>query len=156
MRMLLPAALLAICPLAIADEAPKGKGLTLSEDEKGVLDRTNAERKAAGLAPLAPNAKLFAAARAHSANMAKQEKLAHELDGKKPHERVKDSGYTFAATGENIAWNSPTPEDTLKLWMNSPGHKANILNEDYTEIGVGVATSEKGERYWTQVFGKPR
>ena len=132
------------------------KELKLSEEEQGVLDLTNAERKAAGLPALKVNPKLFAAARGHSENMAKQDKLEHVLDEKAPADRVKAGGYNFRVCGENIAWNSPTPAEALRIWMESPGHKANILNKDFTEIGIAVAKSEKGERYWTQVFGRPR
>jgi uncharacterized protein YkwD len=131
-----------------------GEKLVLSEEEKGVLDLTNAERKAAGLPPLAPNAKLFKAAREHAANMAKQDKLDHVLDEKDLADRMKTAGYEFLAAGENIAWNQTDPKEALRTWMGSEGHRANILNVEYAEIGVAVARNARGERYWTQVFGK--
>ena len=134
---------------------PDDKKFVVSKEEHEVIDLTNAERTAAGLAPLRANEKLFAAARGHSANMAKQDKLDHELDEKTPADRVKAAGYEFGRTGENIAWNQKTPADVLKAWMASDGHQANILNDEYTEIGVAVSANDKGERYWTQVFGKP-
>lgn len=146
------AALFLVPALAVA----QAKDFKLSDDEQGVLDATNAERKAAGLPALKANPKLFSAARGHSANMAKQGKFDHVLDEKTPADRVKAAGYTFRACGENIAWNSPTPAEALRIWMDSPGHKANILNKDFTEIGVAVAKNDKGEPYWTQVFGRPR
>jgi uncharacterized protein YkwD len=146
--------LLLIPALAVAQ--PKAKEFKLSEDEQGVLDATNAERKAEGLPPLKPNPKLFAAARAHSENMAKQSKLDHVLDEKSPADRVKAAGYAFRMVGENVEHNAPTPAEAVKDWMNSPGHKANILNKDFTEIGIAVARNDKGEPYWTQVFARPR
>ncbi|HVK13817.1 MAG TPA: CAP domain-containing protein [Gemmataceae bacterium] len=146
--------LLLIPALAVAQ--PKAKEFKLSEDEQGVLDATNAERKAEGLPPLKPNPKLFAAARAHSENMAKQSKLDHVLDEKTPADRVKAAGYAFRMVGENVEHNAPTPAEAVKDWMNSPGHKANILNKDFTEIGIAVARNDKGEPYWTQVFARPR
>ncbi len=153
MRTLILSLLLA--PALLADP-PKATEFKLTEAEQGVLDGTNAERKVAGLAPLKANPKLFEAARGHSANMAKQNKLDHKLDDKFAADRVKATGYRFAKCGENVAWNSPTPAEVVKLWMNSPGHKENLLRKDFTEIGIGVATNSKGERYWTQVFGTPR
>jgi uncharacterized protein YkwD len=57
--------------------------------------------------------------------------------------------------GENIAWNQKTPEEAVKAWMDSPGHRENIVEPRYTEIGVAVMKNEKGERYWVQVLGKP-
>jgi uncharacterized protein YkwD len=133
----------------------KKDALKLSDEEKGVIDLTNAERKKADLPPLKANALLMEAARAHAANMAKQDKLAHELDGKQPADRVKDAGYKYGYVGENVAWNQKNPKDVLESWMNSEGHKANILKKEYTEIGVAMVKNEKGEPYWVQVFATP-
>jgi uncharacterized protein YkwD len=130
--------------------------LKLTEEEQAVIDFTNAERKKADLSPLKPNLQLLTAARLHAANMAKQDKLDHELDKKTPSDRVKDAGYKYAATGENIAWNPASPKEAVKGWMDSPPHKENILNPKYTEIGVALAKNKKGEIYWVQVFGTPR
>ncbi|MFO0822058.1 MAG: CAP domain-containing protein [Gemmataceae bacterium] len=135
---------------------PKKKDeLKLSKDEQGVIDLTNAERKKADLPPLKADPLLMEAARSHAANMAKQNMLAHELDGKQPADRVKSTGYKYGYVGENVAWNQKTPAQVLESWMNSEGHKANILKKEYTEIGVAVAKNEKGEPYWVQVFGTP-
>jgi uncharacterized protein YkwD len=128
--------------------------LKLTDEEKGVIELTNVERKKAGLSPLKANPLLMAAARGHGENMAKQDKLDHVLDDKKPADRVKAAGYRFAAVGENIAWNQKDPAQVLESWMNSEGHKANILGKDYLEIGVACVKNAKGERYWVQVFGK--
>jgi uncharacterized protein YkwD len=130
--------------------------LKLTKEEQAVVDLTNAERKKADLMPLTPNMKLMTAARLHAANMAKQDKLEHVLDEKNPADRVKDTGYRYSSTGENIAWNAVTPKEVVKGWMESPPHKENILKPEYTEIGVAVAKNKKGERYWVQVFGTPR
>ena len=88
--------------------------------------------------------------------MAKQDKFEHVLDEKNPADRVKDSGYRYSATGENIAWNATSPKEVVKGWMDSPPHKENILKPEFTEIGVALAKNKKGERYWVQVFGTPR
>ena len=96
-------------------------------------------------------------ARAHSANMAKQEKMAHELDGKNPADRIKAAGYDYSYIAENIAVSDgESPEGIVKAWMDSKIHKENILNDKYTEIGIGVAKNDKGETYYTQEFGTPR
>lgn len=137
---------------AVAED--KTDELKLSKDEQALLDQTNAERKAKDLPPLRPNAMLFAAARAHAANMAKQEKLEHDLDGKGVSERVADAGYKAAGLAENIGWNFATPKAAVEGWMNSEGHRANLLG-DYAEVGLAVAKSAKGEPYWVQVFAKP-
>jgi uncharacterized protein YkwD len=141
--------LLAVVLVAAADE------FKLSEDEKAVVELTNAERKKADLPPLKPDARLFAAARGHAANMAKQDKLEHDLDGKSAADRVADAGYKAGRSGENIGWNFPTPKAAVAGWMDSTAHKENILNADYTAIGVAVAKNEKGEPYWVQVFAAP-
>lgn len=133
----------------------KKEELKLSKEEEGVIELTNAERKKMDLPPLKANALLMEAARSHGANMAKQDKLAHELDGKQPADRVKDAGYKYGYTGENVAWNQKNPKEVLESWMNSEGHRANILKKEYTEIGVAMVKNEKGQPYWVQVFGTP-
>lgn len=140
-------------PLAAAQE--KKDELKLTKEEQAVIDLTNAERKAAGLKPLTADPKLMAAARGHAENMAKLEMLEHTLNDKTHADRAKDAGYEFGWLGENIAWNQENAKEVLGSWMNSSGHKANILKDEATEIGVAVAKSKKGERYWVQVFGKP-
>ena len=142
-----------IALLASCDD--KKPPLKPTREEQAVLDFTNAERKRNQLPPLQFNQKLMQAARDHVANMAKQETLNHELDGKKMEDRLKEVEYNYAHAGENIAWKQPTPREVVRGWMNSEGHKANILHEDYTEIGIATAKSPKGHRYWIQVFGTP-
>jgi uncharacterized protein YkwD len=127
----------------------------ITREEQEVVDLTNAERKKADLKPLSVNPKLMAAARGHAENMARQEKMEHTLDDKTPADRAKAAGYKYAWLGENIAWNQETPKQVVEGWMNSEHHKENILKDEATEIGVAVAKSKKGERYWVQVFGKP-
>ena len=140
----------------VADDKPKEKEkFTLSKEEQQVLDLTNKERKDAGLKALTANEKLFKAARAHSENMAKKDELNHTLDGKGPSERLADSGYGFRSLGENCAAGQRTPAEAITSWMNSEGHKANLLSE-HAEIGIGIAATADGKKYWTQVFANPR
>jgi uncharacterized protein YkwD len=132
-------------------DAPK---VTLTADEQTILDLTNKARAEEKLPPLKLNATLTEVARAHSKNMAKKAELNHELDGKKPADRVLAAGYNWDCVGENIAVGEGTPIDEIfKTWMDSPHHKENILRKEYKEIGIGIAKNEKGEAYYTQVFG---
>jgi uncharacterized protein YkwD len=146
-----------LLPSCVAFVAARNRtdDIKLTQEEQTVIDLTNAERKKADLKPLAINPKLTAAARAHAANMAKQEKLEHTLDEKAFTDRAKEAGYDYGHLGENIARNDGAPKAVVEGWMTSEPHKENILNKEYTEIGVAVAKSAKGERYWVQVFGTP-
>jgi len=125
----------------------------LSTDEQAVLDLVNAERKKANLSPLKVNEQLTKAAREHSTNMAKQDKLDHSLDGNGPGDRVTATGYKYSSVAENIAMGQKTPAAVMQTWLNSADHKANILG-DYVDFGIGISTDSNGQRYWTQVFAK--
>jgi uncharacterized protein YkwD len=127
-----------------------------SADELAIIRLTNDERRALGLKELQPGQKLFVAARQHSANMARQKKMAHELDGKTVLERVKALGYKHLHLAENVAENQEGPAEVVAAWMKSPGHRMNILAEQPTEIGVGVAYDDHGAPYYTQVFALPK
>ncbi len=136
---------------------PKEKAeFKLTADEQAVLDATNAERKKAKLDPLTADPKLTEAARSHAANMARQSKLDHTLDEKTFEDRAKATGYKYQSLGENIAHNQKTPADVVAAWMASEGHKANVLNAGFTQIGLAVAKNDRGEPYWVQVFGTPQ
>ncbi|MER5741373.1 CAP domain-containing protein [Streptomyces sp. NPDC002262] len=117
-----------------------------------VLALVNAERAKAGCGALTANATLARAAQGHSDDMAARDFFDHtNPDGDGPGERVTAAGYPWSTYGENIAMGQSTPEQVMEAWMNSPGHRANILNCDFKELGVGVTTD--GGPYWTQVFG---
>jgi uncharacterized protein YkwD len=140
----------------VVPKAPAPAKAPEADDEvQSLLDLTNAERKKGGLPALKLNAKLQMAADAHSKNMAGQDKLAHELDNKGPSERLGEQKYSFRAMGENCAQGQRTPEEAVQAWMASPGHHQNLMNATYTEVGLGVAVSKSGVRYWTQVFATP-
>lgn len=128
----------------------------ITREERAVIDLVNAERKKENLPPLTANLKLAKAARSHSAQMAKLEKMEHELEGKTAKDRVEAVGYLYKRIGENIAAGQKTPEAVMDAWMNSEHHKENIMRKEFTEIGIGIALGQDGKRYWTQVFGTPR
>jgi uncharacterized protein YkwD len=146
-----------LCVASLAAQPPAAKpAFKLSADEQAVLDLTNSERKKEKLPALRPSELLTKAAREHSANMAKQQKLDHVLDDKKPDERLNALSYRFVAMAENIAMAQRTPAEAIATWMSSTaGHKENLLSKDYTEIGIGIAVDKDGQRYWTQVFAAP-
>jgi uncharacterized protein YkwD len=129
-------------------------------DESGfalrVLELTNAERQKNGLAPLAMNAQLNDAAQGYSQVLASSGCFEHTC-GPVPDfaDRAKQAGYTgWNALGENIAAGYPSAEAVVAGWMNSPGHRANILSPKFTEMGIGlVSGSGKFGTYWAQEFG---
>jgi len=152
--------LLSLFGLSVAfptvDDKKDPPPLKLSDDEKTILDLTNAERAKEKLPPLAPNARLFQAARAHSANMARKGEMKHVLDGKGVENRLDDAGYDWHQCGENIAQSDGASlREIMKGWMESKAHREHILEPAFTEIGVGVARDDKGNVYYTQVFGAP-
>ncbi|WP_225961714.1 CAP domain-containing protein [Actinomadura algeriensis] len=117
-----------------------------------VVALVNAERAEKGCGPVRSNAQLTRAAQGHSADMAARGYFAHTSpDGDDPGDRITAAGYRWRSYGENIAKGQSSPESVMRSWMNSPGHRANILNCGFDEIGVGVVTS--GGPYWTQAFG---
>ena len=127
-----------------------------------VLELTNIERAKAGLKPLTLNNRLAQAAQGHSDSMAADDFFSHTgADGSDIGDRIKDSGYKYSRAGENIAAGQQTAEGVVRGWMNSPGHRANILNPNFTEIGIGYEFLENDRgsvnynHYWTQVFGTP-
>ncbi|MEV7012715.1 CAP domain-containing protein [Streptosporangium sp. NPDC051022] len=126
---------------------------TSAQDE--VLRLTNVERRAGNCAPLKNDPQLRSAAQSHSQDMASKNYFSHtSLDGRTMTDRIKASGFSpMSAWAENIAWGQRTPADVVEAWMNSEGHRRNIMNCAYTHLGVGMATSPRGP-YWTQDFGR--
>jgi uncharacterized protein YkwD len=126
----------------------------MTKEETFFLNELNRERKEKELEPLTANMTLIRLARQHSANMAKQDKMDHVLDEKNPSDRAKDIGYNYMRLGENIAYGKGVELEAIhKGWMNSPPHRENILNPDFTEVGIGIVTDPQGKMWFTQVFG---
>ncbi len=126
----------------------------------GVVAATNAERIANGAGTLTLNTQLSAAAAAKVQDMFNQQYFEHVgPDGKSPSDWVDGSGYAYKLTGENLALGDFSGDtDLVTAWMNSPGHRANILKPEFTEIGVAVGKGMfEGKETWlaVQVFGKP-
>ncbi|TLQ44981.1 CAP domain-containing protein [Streptomyces marianii] len=119
-----------------------------------VVQLVNSERSKAGCSPVTVNAKLTKAAQDHSQDMAAHRNMSHTgSDGSDPGTRITRAGYNWSTYGENVAYGYETPEKVMAGWMSSPGHKKNILNCEFKEIGVGLA---QPGNYWTQDFGTAR
>jgi uncharacterized protein YkwD len=144
--------------VSISVAALRGGEVNLSPAPKKILELTTLERKQKELPPLKASALLFKVAQAHSENMAKQGKMEHKLDGMTPLQRVRAAGYSYSRVYENIgAGDADVPlEDLMKAWMDSKGHRDNILTDVCTEIGLGIAKDKNGQVYYTQLFGKPK
>ncbi|ABW33170.1 CAP domain-containing protein [Acaryochloris marina] len=130
--------------------------------DQQLLDLVNQERESRGLRPLQLSQNLDQAADQHSARMATGDFFAHRdpQTGTSAGDRIEAAGYTGWSTwGENIAAGQATPEAVLNAWMGSSGHRANILNPNFTHMGIGYdllendTGNQRYSHYWTQVFG---
>lgn len=118
-----------------------------------VFELTNAAREKYGLPLLKWNDALTEVAMAHSQDMATRNYFDHYTpEGLSPGDRLRKAGISYSAVCENIAAGQATPEEAVAGWLNSPGHRANILDPDITEMGVGYASGGYYGDYWTQVF----
>jgi uncharacterized YkwD family protein/spore coat assembly protein SafA len=130
--------------------------VTTSSQENEVIRLVNVERARAGLPALKANWQLSRVARYKSADMANKGYFSHTSPTYgSPFRMMESFGLRFSAAGENIAYGQRTPAEVMRDWMNSPGHRSNILSRNYTEIGVGLAKNKNGVCYWTQMFMKP-
>ena len=119
-----------------------------------LIDLHNKQRKAAGLWPLTLDKRLSDAARKHADWMAKTGTFSHTgQDGSTAGQRIAKAGYSWQSCGENIAAGHPTPGAVVDGWMKSPGHRDNILNGNYVNVGFGLAGL--GTKYWVADFGRP-
>ncbi len=129
---------------------------SLSAHEKAVVDLVNKERSARGLVQLTMSTKLSNVARIKSQDMIDNKYFSHTSPKYgSPFSIMESFGLRFSAAGENIAYGQKTASEVVSGWMNSPGHRANILSESFTHIGVGAAKMSNGTLYWTQMFMKP-
>ncbi|MFB7941380.1 CAP domain-containing protein [Streptomyces sp. NPDC056049] len=120
---------------------------------RDVVALANAERDRAGCEPLRTEARLTEAAQGHADDMAARDYYAHDSpEGRDGGDRIKASGYAWSAWGENIHKGPRTPELAMDDWMESPAHRANIVNCAFRDIGVGVALTADGP-WWVQDFG---
>ena len=120
------------------------------EYEKRVVELVNVERSKKGLKPLSVDWQLSRVARIKSQDMKDKGYFSHESPTYgSPFNMMKSFGISYRFAAENIAKGQKTPEAVVSSWMNSSGHRANILNSNYSKIGVGYVESGN---YWTQMF----
>jgi len=129
---------------------------TVKAIEKEVVRLTNLERQKAGLSPLKHNWELSRVARYKSEDMSNRGYFSHTSPTYgSPFTMMKNFGIRYSTAGENIAMGQRTAQAVVTGWMNSSGHRANILSRNFTEIGVGYAKNASGRIYWTQMFIRP-
>lgn len=141
----------ASAPSQAPGTAPSG---ALTGNVATVVKLVNQERAKAGCSAVKLNGRLTDAAQEHSADMAEHENMSHTgSDGSTPSDRISAAGYNWRSYGENVAYGYSSPSSVMKGWMDSPGHRRNMLDCSFKEIGVGLA--QPGS-YWTQDFGASR
>ncbi len=162
MKLIAPNALalflLAGCsnPAAPPVKAQKGNCGQLADEFSELLQLTNAARIAEGVSPIGFDKSLGLSASDYAADLATQNFFSHTApDGSSLGDRLDAVGYSFAAAGENLAGGQPTVKSVFEGWMDSPGHRANILDPRFSEVGFGsyTATTSDYGRYWVQHFG---
>lgn len=149
------------CMVPVVPSAPPPSGARTSgrvgATEARIFNLINTERRHQGLQPLEYNPQLDEMARIQAQNMARFQKMAHVLpQASLPTltDRARHVGYPFGRLAENVALGYPDAHTVVQGWMNSKGHRTNILNSDVVETGIGIALSSNGGLYYCQVFGR--
>jgi uncharacterized protein YkwD len=134
---------------------PPPSAAEIAERVAKVVALHNEERAKEKLNSLEISPKLTKAAQRHAEDMAKRQEMSHKgSDGTMPADRIKEAGYVYRRSGENVAYGRYTPEKLMQGWMDSPTHRKNILGS-YSQIGVACAIAEDGRSYWCVTFGLP-
>ncbi len=150
-------------PPGTFDKAPRGAladrdyASTALNPERAI-ELINAYRKQNGLKPLKLNAQLSNAAKAHSTDLAKWDRISHfGSDGSNPWDRVKRAGYGAKLAAENVGTGQISIEEVMKGWKESPGHNKNLLLADAEHVGIALVRDDKTEfkSFWTLVLGSP-
>ena len=132
-----------------------GQTAQIGSEAQEILRLVNEQRAKNGLAALTLSDKLCELATLKAEDMVANNYFDHTSPTYgTPFEMLRQFGVSYRSAGENIAAGQRTPEEVMNAWMNSSGHRANILSADYTELGVGLATGPRGT-YWVQLFRKP-
>ncbi len=140
-------------PAAEEPATDNNENTAVSSYEQKVVELVNVERQKAGLPALKLDASISNIARMKSKDMADNNYFAHQSPTYgSAGDMLSKFGIKWSAWGENIASGQKTPESVVTAWMNSPGHKANIMSSNYSRIGVGYVTNSNGTPYWTQMF----
>jgi len=124
--------------------------------QQEVLNLVNAEREQVGADRLVLNSQLNQAAQRHALDLVRQGRLSHTgSDGSTMQTRIEATDYRWSSIGENVAMGQSSPEAVMRSWMGSRGHRQNILNPSFSDLGVGYV-EDRGANYWVQVFASPR
>ncbi|MBR1691852.1 MAG: hypothetical protein IJ711_03635 [Lachnospiraceae bacterium] len=139
---------------ADADTKTDKQGTTTtnqSEYVNRIVELVNAERAKQGLSPVTLDSQITQAAQIRANEIITS--FSHTRpNGSSFASVLKEAGISYRGCGENIAWGQKSPEAVMEAWMNSEGHRANILNKNYKYIGVGYVQSGNGTKYWSQLF----
>lgn len=153
--------LLASCvsspPPVRSDSAPNASRVLGHVNAARAEPRRCGGKRLAAVPPLTQSAVLDGVALAHARDMAASGRMSHAgADGSTPGVRATRAGYRWRVIGENVAFGQPTADRVVASWLESPHHCENIMDPDFTEMGIGVAAGarDKPGPYWSQVFGK--
>jgi uncharacterized protein YkwD len=155
---------IAVCVLAVCSapahsrETSAGHPPSAPAFAADVIDLTNVERTGHKRQPLSANARLTRAAQMHAEQMARARQLAHLLPNApypSAEDRLRAAEYRWHTYGENVASGQASAAQVVKDWMHSRGHRTNILNPSFTEMGAGYAIDRDGRPYHVQVFAGP-
>ena len=146
-------------PLVLPQQEEAGRIILELVNAARAQARNCGDRPFGAAPPVAWNAQLAQAALAHSSDMATHRQFSHQgSDGSESAQRATRAGYRWRHIGENIAAGQISPQEAVEGWIESPGHCANLMNPQFSEMGAGYAVSRvrlPGFPYWTQVFGTP-
>jgi uncharacterized protein YkwD len=134
-----------------------GGGYSPDAEERACLTLINTHRRATNRPALSLNDQLGVAAERHSQDQANRDRGGHTgSDGSNAGQRITRAGYDWRAWGENVFWSKPdgSAQAAFTWWKNSPGHNANMLSRNFSEIGIGRVRSNSGWWYWTTTFGR--
>lgn len=143
-------------------ETPRDTSSSVAEPSQiaiTLFNLTNDARATAGTPALQSSSALMRAAQLQADQMAAAREMAHTLPSATYptlEDRLNAAGYRWQAAGENIAAGYATAAQAMNGWMDSPGHRENMLNTTFTELGTGYAVDATGRPYYVQVFGRPR
>ncbi len=144
-------------PTPDTPEAPDSPEIEVPEDNTNlsyveqVVALVNAERAKEGLSPLTVNTQVQSAAQIRAVEC--EQSFSHTRpNGSNFATALKEQNVSYRRAGENIAWGQRSPKEVVKAWMNSAGHRANIMNPNFTQIGVGYYQNARGVNYWSQLF----
>lgn len=134
--------------------APPPAITQMANVQDSVVASVNHHRAQAGRRPVVVDSRLTSAARAHSDHMARERIMTHVGAGwTNAGQRISSAGYRWTTWAENVAAGQTTPAQVMSAWMNSPGHRANILNGSVVHIGIAATKASNGVTYWTMVLG---